>query len=95
MKISKEMVEYVSELSRLELTESQIEKTMEDLTRILDYVEILNEMDLSGIEPMSHVFDLKNVFREDEVEPSYDREALLSGAPKRDNESFIVPKTVE
>jgi aspartyl-tRNA(Asn)/glutamyl-tRNA(Gln) amidotransferase subunit C len=58
-------------------------------------MDILNNLDTERVEPMSHVFAVKNVFRPDEVEPSFDRSALLSGAPKRDEDAFVVPKTVE
>ena len=95
MKITAEMVDYVAALSRLEVSAEQKEKTIDGLNAIIVYMDVLNNVDTDGIEPMSHTFKVKNVFREDEVKPSFDREELLKGAPKRDEEAFIVPKAVE
>jgi aspartyl-tRNA(Asn)/glutamyl-tRNA(Gln) amidotransferase subunit C len=95
MQITDEMVEYVAVLSRLKLSEEQRTKVREDLGSIIGYMDILNNLDTEGVEPMSHVFAVKNVFRPDVVEPSFDRAELLAGAPKRDEDAFVVPKTVE
>lgn len=95
MKISAEMVEYVATLSRLRVSDEQKEKTIDGLNSIIGYMDVLNNIDTDGIEPMSHAFKVKNVFREDEVKPSFDREELLKGAAKHDEEAFIVPKAVE
>jgi aspartyl-tRNA(Asn)/glutamyl-tRNA(Gln) amidotransferase subunit C len=95
MKITKEMVEYVAALSRLKLSDQEKTEVQKDLGSIIDYIDMLNNVDTTDIEPMSHTFAIKNVFRKDEVLPSFDREELLKNAPKRDEESFIVPKTVE
>ena len=66
-----------------------------ELEQILVYMDVLDGLDTSGVEPMSHVFPLKNVLRPDEVVPSGDRAALLANAPVPDEEAFLVPKTVE
>ena len=66
-----------------------------ELERILEYVEVLNTLDTAAVEPMSHVFPVKNVFRADVVEPSADRRDLLRNAPIPDEEAFLVPKTGE
>lgn len=95
MKITEEMVEYVAILSRLKLSDEEKVQVQNDLGSIIDYIDLLNNVDTTDIEPMSHTFAIKNVFRKDEVQPSFDREELLKNAPKRDEESFIVPKTVE
>lgn len=95
MKITGEMVDYIAELSRLEVSPEDKAKVADELGTIIGYVEKMNDLDTSGIEAMSHVSELKNVFREDVVKPSIDRELLLKEAPLRDNESFVVPKTVE
>lgn len=58
-------------------------------------MDTLNTLDTSGVEPLSHVFPVKNVLREDEVRPSMDRGELLKNAPAADDEAFLVPKTVE
>lgn len=95
MKITKRMVSYVAELSRLKLSEEQTVKMQADLESIIGYMDVLSRLDTQGIEPLSHIFSVKNVFREDETAESFDREALLVNAPVRDSECFIVPKTVE
>ncbi len=95
MQITDEMVDYGAVLSRLKLSDAQRTKIREDLGSIIGYMDILNNLDTENVEPMSHVFAVKNVFRPDVVEPSFDRAELLNGAPKHDEEAFIVPKTVE
>ena len=95
MEITKEMVDYVSTLSRLKLDEAAKEKMQGELQQIIAYMDVLNTLDTEGVEPMSHVFPVKNVLREDEVKPSTPREALLRNAPVPDEEAFLVPKTVD
>ena len=95
MKITTEMVDYISTLSRLKLPEEEKEKMTGELEQIVSYMDILNRLDTSGVEPMSHVFPVKNVMRSDEVEPSADRAELLKNAPVPDEEAFLVPRTVE
>lgn len=95
MKVTKGLVDYVAQLSRIELTEEQNEKAQKELGAIIDYADTLNEVDTMDIEPMSHVFAVKNVLREDVVKDSRDREDLLKNAPMSDEEAFLVPKTVE
>ena len=95
MKITTEMVDYISTLSRLKLPEEEKEKMTGELEQILAYMDTLNTLDTSCVEPLSHVFPVKNVLREDEVRPSMDRGELLKNAPAADDEAFLVPKTVE
>ena len=95
MKITEELVDYVSTLSRLRLPQEEKGKMAGELEQIVTYMDTLNTLDTDGVEPMSHIFPLKNVLRADEVVPSADREFLLSGAPDRDEETFRVPKAVE
>ncbi|MDY4954520.1 MAG: Asp-tRNA(Asn)/Glu-tRNA(Gln) amidotransferase subunit GatC [Candidatus Onthomonas sp.] len=95
MKITTEMVDYVSELSRLSLPEEEKAEMAEKLEQIIDYVEILNRLDTEGVEPMSHTFPVKNVLREDEVVDFGRHAELMSNAPAHDESAFLVPKTVE
>ena len=95
MKITEELVDYVSTLSRLRLPQEEKAKMAGELEQIVTYMDTLNTLDTDGVEPMSHIFPLKNVLRADVVVPSADREILLSGAPDRDEETFRVPKAVE
>ena len=66
-KISDETIEYVGILAKLELTDEEKEAAKSDMEKMLDYIDTLNELDTAGIEPMSHVFPVSNVFREDVV----------------------------
>ena len=95
MKMTDELVDYVAALSRLEISSGQQEKLAADMGEIVAYMDVLNELDTAGVEPMSHVFPVTNVWREDEVISSYDRAALLKNAPRRDDECLVVPQTVE
>lgn len=95
MNITTEMVDYISDLSRLRLPQEEKERMTGELQGILAYMDVLNTLDTSGVEPMSHVFPVKNVLREDEVVPSGDRAELLKNAPVSDGEAFLVPKAVE
>ena len=95
MKISKETVEYVANLARLSLTDEQKIKMIDDLDKILEHVDKLNKLDTSGVEPTAHILPIKNVFREDVIQPSYDREVILKNAPMQEDGCFKVPKIVE
>ena len=95
MKITTELIDHISQLSRLRLPEEEKAKMAGDLEGILAYMDTLNALDTSGVEPMSHVFPVKNVLREDQVVPSFDRAELLKNAPATDGEAFLVPRAVE
>ena len=95
MNITPELIDYLSELSRLRLPEEEKAAMTAELERILAYMDTLNRLDTKDVEPMSHVFPVKNVMRPDTVEPSTDRAELLANAPIPDQEAFLVPKTVE
>ena len=92
--ISDETIEYVGILAKLELSQEEKEQAKKDMGRMLDYIDKLNELDTEGVEPMSHVFPVSNVFREDEVQNGDEREKILANAPKAKDGSFQVPKTV-
>lgn len=95
MKITEQTVEYVAALAKLTVSEEEKEKVAVDLERILQYMETMNGLDTEGVEAMSHVLPMKNVFREDMVTNEDNRSALLVNAPKQKEGSFAVPKTVE
>ncbi len=95
MNITKETIENVANLARLNLTEQEKEKLTSDLAGILAWVDKLNELDTANVEPLSHILPVKNVFREDKVEKSYDREKILANAPSSEDGCFKVPKVVE
>ena len=93
-KISDETIEYVGILAKLELSEEEKEQAKSDMETMLDYIDTLNELDTEGIEPMSHVFPVNNVFREDVVTNGNQMEDTLANAPQRSGDSFKVPKTI-
>lgn len=93
--ISDETIEYVGILAKLELSEEEKEQAKKDMGSMLDYIDKLNELDTSGVEPMSHVFPVNNVFREDVVTNGDEHEKILTNAPEEKNQSFKVPRTVE
>ena len=93
--ISDETIEYVGILAKLELSDEEKEQAKKDMANMLDYIDTLNELDTSGVEPMSHVFPVKNVFREDVVTNGDDREEILAKAPEAKEGAFVVPKTFD
>lgn len=92
--ISDETIEYVGILAKLELGEEEKEQAKKDIGRMLDYIDKLNELDTDGVEPMSHVFPVNNVFREDVVANGDGQADTLANAPERKEDAFVVPKTV-
>nr|WP_318685980.1 Asp-tRNA(Asn)/Glu-tRNA(Gln) amidotransferase subunit GatC [uncultured Acetatifactor sp.] len=93
--ISDKTIEYVGILAKLELTGQEKEQAKKDMGRMLDYIEIMNRLDTKNIEPMTHVFPLRNVFREDVVANSDESEKMLENAPECQNNMFAVPRTFE
>ena len=95
MKLNRKDVEHVALLSRLELSEQELDKYTGQLDAILEYIDVLNQVDTSAVEPMAHVLEIRNVMRADEVQPSLPREAALQNAPDAEDGFFKVPKIVE
>ena len=95
MMITDDLVEYLEELGKIHLTPDEKAQTKEDLQKILAYMDTLSELDTDCVEPMSHAFSDENVFREDEVQPSADRDLLLSNSKRKKDGSYMVPRTVE
>ncbi len=93
--ISDETIEYVGILAKLELSDEEKEAAKNDMARMLDYIDMLNELDTTGVEPMSHIFPVENVMREDVVTNGDGSEETLANAPERHDTAFVVPKTVE
>ena len=93
--ISDETIEYVGILAKLELSEEEKEQAKKDMANMLDYIDKLEELDTSGVEPMSHVFPVNNVFREDVVTNEDDRDEILANAPEAKDGAFVVPKTFD
>ena len=95
MSIEKKDVEHVARLARLALTDAELEKMREQLNGILAYIEKLNELDTSDVEPTSHAVPMVNVMRDDEVGPCLPRDEALANAPDRAGEFFRVPRIIE
>ena len=88
-------IDYVGILAKLELSDEEKEQAKKDMASMLDYIDQLNELDTTGFEPMSHVFPIENVMREDVVTNGDESEKTLFNAPERKDKTFVVPKTVE
>lgn len=95
MKITKEMVKYVADLARLDFTDEECENLGAKMEAVISYIDKLNELNTENVEPTAHVLSRNNVFREDVVEKSFDREEILRNAPSHENGCFKVPKVVE
>ncbi|HMM22506.1 MAG TPA: Asp-tRNA(Asn)/Glu-tRNA(Gln) amidotransferase subunit GatC [Selenomonadales bacterium] len=95
MKITRQDVEQVALLSRLEIAGGEAEKFTGQLNAIFGYIDMLNKVDTEGVEPTAHVLPLKNVMRPDEVRASLPREEALANAPAREDGFFKVPKILE
>lgn len=85
-------VEHVAKLARLELTEDEKQKFTKQLGDVLKYVEMMNEVDTTGVEPMAHSFDAVNIMRDDKVVYEQTKEELMKNAPEEENGFFRVPK---
>jgi aspartyl-tRNA(Asn)/glutamyl-tRNA(Gln) amidotransferase subunit C len=94
MALSRDEVQHVAELARLSFSDEEEERMADEMSQILDHFEKLDELDTSGVPPMSHVLDVTNVFREDEIEERIDQEQALEPAPETDGGYFQVPKVV-
>jgi aspartyl-tRNA(Asn)/glutamyl-tRNA(Gln) amidotransferase subunit C len=94
MAVTKKDVEYIANLAKLKLNETELENYTHDLNEVLAYMDKLNELDTSGIEPLSHPVEMLNLFREDKVKPSSNREEVLKNAPESTEEYFKVPKVI-
>ena len=86
--ITDKTMDEIEILAKLHLTEDEKEKSRQDLQQMLDYVDMLNQLDTSDVEPLTHIFPIKNVFREDVVLESTPKEELLKNAPKEKDGQF-------
>jgi aspartyl-tRNA(Asn)/glutamyl-tRNA(Gln) amidotransferase subunit C len=94
MKITREEVRQVAHLARLNVTGEQIDAFAQQIGRILDYIDQLNQLDTTGVTPTFHASAQTNAFRDDEAQAHLDREAALANAPEEDDGSYIVPKVI-
>ena len=91
MSLTRETVEKVSLLARLQLSDDELDMLTDQMGKIVDYVQQLSELDTEGVVPMAHAVEMVNVFAEDSVRPSFDRDRILANAPQRDEECYRVP----
>ena len=89
--IDREQVLHVAKLARLRLSDAEVERMTGELSNILEHVERMDELDLDGVEPTSHVVELQNVLRDDVPRESLSRERALEGAPDAADDGFRVP----
>lgn len=94
MKITKEEVLNVAHLARLDMEDAAVEPFAVQISKILDYIDQLNQVDTRGVSPTSHAISLANAFREDEERPHLDRTAALTNAPEKEDGNFIVPRVI-
>lgn len=92
--ISDETMEYIEILAKLALSDEEKKQAKQDMERMLDYIDKLNELDTEGTEPMSHVFPVSNCFREDVVSSRDGRASLMANAPEERENQLVVPKTI-
>ena len=91
MGLTRQEVEKVALLARLQFTPAELDKLTEQLGKIVDHMQLLGEVDTANVEPMAHPVDIANVFRDDVVRPSLPREEALANAPHHDKEFYLVP----
>ena len=95
MKVDKNTVEKIAHLAKLEMNDEQSQKMASEMSKILDWMEKLNEVNTDKVEPLIHISQEVNVLREDEVSNELEHEKGLKNAPKRDSNYFRVPKVIE
>ena len=93
--ITREEVEHVARLARLQLTDAELERMRAELDAILAYIDKLRALDVEGVEPTSHAVPLVNVMRDDERRPSFPLDEMLGNAPDRVGDLFRVPRIIE
>ena len=94
MPVTRKDVEHVASLAKLSFTDEEKERLTVQLNEILNYMEQLNSLDTEQVEPLSHVIELNNVFREDVRVPGVTREEALKNAPSKSEKFFKVPKVI-
>jgi aspartyl-tRNA(Asn)/glutamyl-tRNA(Gln) amidotransferase subunit C len=93
--LSPETVRKVAKLARLKLSDAEVEQFSGQLGAVLGYVEVLNELNTEGVEPLAHPLEIADVLRDDLPVPSLPRDAALSNAPKSDGKCFLVPQIID
>ena len=95
MKITDKDLDYVARLARIHIDDEKKEILTHDMEAVIKFADKLAELDTENVEPVAHALPVNNVFRKDEIVPSYDRDELLKNAPEKDAGCYSVPKIVE
>ena len=95
MSLTLQEVEHIAELARLDLSTAEKEQYREQLSAILDYANLLQDLDTAGIPPTSSVLPAQSILRSDLVKPALDPDQLLRNAPQKNNQQFKVPPVME
>lgn len=95
MKVNDALIEKLANLSRLEFDEAEKQDIKNDLEKMLGFIDKLNELDTTGVEPLLHMSENVNIFRKDEVQGEIAKEDVFKNAPSHDNEFFKVPKVIK
>ncbi len=95
MSVTEKDVQYIANLARLQLNQEEAKSFAGDMNKILDYMELLNEVDTENVAPLEHVIDLKSRLRPDEAKAPISHEDALKNAPDADSDYFRVPKGIE
>ncbi|MGM0589827.1 MAG: Asp-tRNA(Asn)/Glu-tRNA(Gln) amidotransferase subunit GatC [Bacteroidota bacterium] len=95
MSVTKDEVNYIADLARLQLDDQEAQYLAHDMNRILEFVETLNELDTEDVEPLEHVIELETQFREDKVGDQLPHEEALKNAPDADSDYIRVPRVIE
>jgi len=93
-RITDKTMDEIEILAKLSLTDEEKEKSRNEMQKMLDYVELLNSLDTDNVEPLTHLFPIENVFREDVEEESTPREEILKNAPEEKDVQFLVPRAI-
>ena len=95
MKITTDEVKYVANLAKLYVDDSEAEMLTTEMESIINFADMLSELDTESIAPTNHAMNVHNVFREDVIENSYSQEDILRNAPSQEGGCYLVPKVVE
>lgn len=95
MSVTEKDVRYVAHLARLQFTDEEVEGLAKDMSKILDYMETLEELDTSDVDPLEHVIDMEYRLRDDKAKEPLPHEEALKNAPDADSDYFRVPKVID
>jgi len=95
LQITKKTINHVANLARLNLKDEEVNTLLTQMGEILTYIDKLNSLDTSNVKPMEHVKPISNVFREDVIAPSFNRDDILKNAPEKEDGAFSVPKIMD